>query len=94
MNLLLFSDDDRLETNKIAVRGRRLKHLRQVHRANAGDKLRIGEIGGLTGEGEILAIREEVATLAVALACPSPEKRPPTPVLALPRPQMLSRIRP
>ena len=92
MNLLLFSDDDRLETNTIAVRGRRLKHLRQVHRANAGDKLRIGEIGGLTGEGEILAISEEVATLAVALDCPSPEKLPLTLVLALPRPKMLRRI--
>jgi RsmE family RNA methyltransferase len=92
LNLLLFSADDRLEGDKISVRGRRLKHLRQVHRANAGDRLRVGEIGGLIGEGEILDINEDVANLTVVLDYAPPDKLPLSLVLALPRPKMLRRI--
>lgn len=92
MNLLLFSNDDRLEADKIAVQGRRLEHLRQVHRANVGDTLRVGEIDGLTGTGEILDINADVATLAVSLQHSPPDKLPLCLVLALPRPKMLRRI--
>ena len=92
MNLLLFSKDDRLEADKIAIQGRRLEHLQQVHRAHVGDRLRVGEIDGLTGEGEILDINAEVATLAISLQHSPPDKLPLRLVLALPRPKMLRRI--
>jgi RsmE family RNA methyltransferase len=92
LNLLLFSNEDRLEANKVAVQGRRLEHLRQVHRAAVGDKLRIGEIDGLAGEGQILEISEKVAILGVTLDHAPPEKLPLSLVLALPRPKMLRRI--
>ena len=92
MNLILFTDSDRLESSKIALRGRRLQHLRQIHRANSGDILRVGEIDGLMGEGEILEINDEFATLAISLHQPPPEKLPLSLVLALPRPKMLRRI--
>ena len=92
MNLILFTDSDRLESSKIVLRHRRLQHLRQIHRANSGDILRVGEIGGLMGEGEILQINDEFATLAIALHQPPPEKLPLSLVLALPRPKMLRRI--
>ena len=81
-----------MEPNKIALRGRRLQHLRQIHRANSGDILRVGEIGGLMGEGEILEINDEFATLAISLHQPPPDKLPLRLVLALPRPKMLRRI--
>ena len=92
MNLILFTDSDRLESSKIALRGRRLQHLRQIHRANSGDILRVGEIDGLMGEGEILEINDDFATLAISLHQPPPEKLPLSLVLALPRPKMLRRI--
>ena len=92
MNLILFTDGDRLEPSKIALRGRRLQHLRQIHRANSGDILRVGEIGGLMGEGEILEINDEFATLAISLHQSPPDKLPLSLVLALPRPKMLRRI--
>ena len=81
-----------MESNKIALRGRRLQHLRQIHRANSGDILRVGEIDGLMGEGEILEINDEFATLAISLHQSPPDKLPLSLVLALPRPKMLRRI--
>jgi 16S rRNA (uracil1498-N3)-methyltransferase len=92
LNLILFTDGDRLEPSKIALRGRRLQHLRQIHRANSGDILRVGEIDGLMGEGEILEINDEFATLAISLHQSPPDKLPLSLVLALPRPKMLRRI--
>lgn len=92
MNLLLFNDSDRLTLNQIVVRGRRLQHLRQVHRAKIEDTLRVGEIDGLMGDGEILEINDDSAILGVTLHQLPPEKLPLRLVLALPRPKMLRRI--
>ena len=92
MNLILFTDGDRVESNKIALRGRRLQHLRQIHRANSGDILRVGEINGLMGKGEILEINDAFATLSISLDQLPPKKLPLRLVLALPRPKMLRRI--
>ncbi len=95
MNLLLFSDADRLDAadaNIVTVCDRRLQHLRQVHRACVGDTLRVGEINGMMGEAEILRINDSVAVLAVELNQPPPPKLPLCLVLALPRPKMLRRI--
>jgi RsmE family RNA methyltransferase len=92
LNLLLFSDDDRGADNTIVVRDRRLQHLQQVTRSTVGDTLRVGAIGGLMGEGQILAISDTQATLAVSLDQQPPAKLPLRLVLALPRPKMLRRI--
>ena len=92
MNLLLFTRDDRLEGERIRVRDRRLEHLLTVHRAAIGDSLRVGEIGGRIGSGEILALDRDGATLAVALDSEPPPKLPLVLVLALPRPKMLRRV--
>ncbi|CAA0123710.1 Ribosomal RNA small subunit methyltransferase E [Halioglobus japonicus] len=92
MNLLLFTGADRLDETRIAVHDRRLQHLLQVHRAQPGDTLRVGEINGLMGEAEILQIDDKAAVLAVALDQPPPPKLPLRLILALPRPKMLRRI--
>jgi RsmE family RNA methyltransferase len=92
LNLLLFSTEDRLDADRIVVLDRRLTHLRQVARATVGDVLRVGQIDGLMGEGHILAIDDDRATLSVTLHQPPPPKLPLCLVLALPRPKMLRRI--
>jgi RsmE family RNA methyltransferase len=92
LNLLLFCDDDRIDASRIRVCDRRLNHLRTVHRANVGDRLRVGEIDGLMGEAQILEIDQASAVLAVTLDQPPPQKLPLTLVLALPRPKMLRRV--
>lgn len=92
MNLLLFTDADRLEHDRISVSDYRLLHLLQVHRAKCGDQLRVGELGGLVGSGDIVELNSERAVLAVTLDEPPPTKLPLQLVLALPRPKMLRRI--
>lgn len=92
MNLLLFSGEDRLAGNRVRVTDRRLQHLRQVLRASVGDALRVGELDGQMGSGEVLEISEEQAILAVDLDQLPPARLPLCLVLALPRPKMLRRI--
>ena len=92
MNLLLFTDSDRFGENRITIQDRRLQHLLQVHRAKVGDQVRVGELGGLMGSGDILQLGNECAVLAIALDQPPPAKLPLSLVLALPRPKMLRRI--
>jgi RsmE family RNA methyltransferase len=92
LNLILFTAGDRQGAAEIVLRDHRLKHLRHVHRANVGDTLRVGEVGGLMGKGEVLQIDEDRATLAISLDQLPPEKLPLCLVLALPRPKMLRRI--
>lgn len=92
MNLLLFTRDDRVDGQRIAVTDHRLRHLLEVHRAGAGDTLRVGELGGLMGEAVIEIIDSKQAMLRVDLDTPPPAKLALRLVLALPRPKMLRRI--
>ncbi|MDA7084828.1 16S rRNA (uracil(1498)-N(3))-methyltransferase [Pseudomonas sp. SA3-5] len=92
MNLLLLEDDDFVAADRALLRGRRLKHLHDVHRAEAGDSLRVGRLDGLMGTGQLLRLDASEAELSVALDQPAPAKLPITLLLALPRPKMLRRI--
>ncbi len=62
-----------------------------MHRAEGGNSLRVGRIGGLMGRRPLLALEAQQAELRVALDQPPPAKLPLTLVLALPRPKMLKR---
>ncbi len=92
MNLLLFERCELDGDGHLAVCGSRLAHIREVHGKSAGDSIRVGEVGGQTGEADILACDEQQALLAPRLDALPPEKLPVTLVLALPRPKMLRRI--
>lgn len=92
MNLLLLEDGDFIAEDRVRLSGRRLKHLLEVHRAEAGDSLRIGRLNGLMGSGQLLHLDEQYAELSVLLDQPAPEKLPITLLLALPRPKMLRRV--
>lgn len=92
MNLLLFTDSDRTGPEEIQVKDRRLNHLIEVHKAQIGDRVRVGELGGKIGRGEIVELNTEIATLKIQLTDSPPEKHPVKLILALPRPKMLRRI--
>ncbi|MHC5347706.1 16S rRNA (uracil(1498)-N(3))-methyltransferase [Metapseudomonas furukawaii] len=92
MNLLLLEDADFIAANRARLEGRRLKHLHEVHRAEAGDSLRVGRLGGSMGQGHLLRLDPDMAELEVTLDQPPPAKLPLTLLLALPRPKMLRRV--
>ena len=58
MNLLLLEDGDFSAEDRVLLHGRRLKHLNEVHRAEAGDSLRLGRLGGAMGSGRILRLEQ------------------------------------
>jgi RsmE family RNA methyltransferase len=92
MNLLLLEDADFVAADRAVLEGRRLKHLHEVHRAETGDQLRVGRLGGAMGRGTLLALDAQHAELQVELDQPPPAKLPLTLLLALPRPKMLKRV--
>ena len=91
MNLLLLDDADFVSADRAVLHDRRL-HLHEVHRAENGDTLRVGRLGGWMGEGRLLKLDASEATLEVRFDQPPPAKLPITLLLALPRPKMLRRV--
>lgn len=92
MNVLLFQPGACNDAGQLRVMGRQLQHLRDVHRASPGDSLRVGEINGQLGSGEILTLEDDHALLQVTLDQPPPLRLPVVLVVALPRPKMLRRL--
>lgn len=92
MNLLLLEDADFVGADRVILRDRRLRHLQEVHRAEAGDCLRVGHLGRAMGEGRLLRLDAGVAELQVTFDREPPAKLPLTLLLALPRPKMLRRV--
>jgi 16S rRNA U1498 N3-methylase RsmE len=66
--------------------------MQEVHRAAVGDSLRVGRIGGLMGNAQLLRLEAREAELEVTFDQPPPAKLPLTLLLALPRPKMLRRV--
>ncbi|WP_152219557.1 16S rRNA (uracil(1498)-N(3))-methyltransferase [Pseudomonas sp. SCB32] len=92
MNLLLLDDADFVAADRVILRDRRLTHMREVHRAESGDRMRVGRLGGLMGEGRLLRLEANEAELQVSFDLGPPAKLPITLLLALPRPKMLRRV--
>lgn len=92
MNLLLLDDADFVAADRVILRDRRLTHMQEVHRAESGDRMRIGRLGGLMGEGRLLRLEANEAELQVSFDQAPPAKLPLTLLLALPRPKMLRRV--
>jgi len=91
VNLLLLDTADFIADDRVLLRDRRLTHLQQVHRAEAGEQLRVGRVGGNMGSGQLLRLDAHEAELQVSFDQPPPAKLPVTLLLALPRPKMLRR---
>jgi RsmE family RNA methyltransferase len=66
--------------------------VREVHRAEAGDTLKTGLLGGFMGSGLVTRLDSDCLELELALDQPPPPKLPLTLILALPRPKVLNRV--
>jgi 16S rRNA (uracil1498-N3)-methyltransferase len=92
VNIVLLHVEDWLSDAVAVVRDRRAVHLREVLRAAVGDRIRVGQLGGLCGHGVIEALDAAGVRLRVELTEPPPTRHRFDIVLALPRPKMLRRI--
>jgi len=91
MNLILLFDGDFIAADRVRLSGRRAAHIRDVHRAAAGDELTIGIANGRIGRGRVLRMDDEIE-MEVVLDRDPPPPLPLTLVLALPRPKVLNRV--
>jgi RsmE family RNA methyltransferase len=93
MNLVLLRAEDFVAGSRLVrLDGRRLEHVRSVHRAQAGDELRVGVLNGQVGRGLVARVSEHELVLEVVLEHDPPAPLPVTLVLALPRPKTLRRV--
>lgn len=101
MNLLLVEEGDldsapgteRSGAARAVVGGERLRHVRKVLRADVGDTLEVGRLGGGIGCGRIVELSRERVVLELGpLDREPPKPLPVTLVLALPRPKFVGRI--
>jgi RsmE family RNA methyltransferase len=92
VNLILLEAADFVAADRVVLRDRRLKHIQEVHRAEAGEHLRVGLLGGEMGQGQLMRLEASEVELHITLQQPPPDKLPVTLLLALPRPKMLRRV--
>jgi 16S rRNA (uracil1498-N3)-methyltransferase len=93
VNLLLIEPSEMLAEGMARVEGRKARHLREVLGKGEGGTVRVGELGGLLGEGVIERVDADgSAIVRYAVTEPPPPASPVQLVLALPRPPMLRRI--
>jgi RsmE family RNA methyltransferase len=91
VNLILIEPHE-LNGSLARLTGRRLEHIREVHRAGAGDELAVGMVGGLCGRGRVLSISAEGCEIEVDLHTPPPAPAAVTLLLAMPRPKVFGRV--
>jgi len=92
MNLILLEPEDFTARGRARLGGRRLVHVRDQIRAVPGDVLRVGELGGMLGQGRILSLSDGELELEVQLDAAPPPPSPVSLVLALPRPPSLRKV--
>jgi len=103
VNLVLLEDEDFVgggvgvangegEGDRIRLTGRRLQHVRDVHRAERGDVLRVGRLGGRVGRGRVTLLDESALEMEIELDGEPPPPLDVTLTLALPRPPVLRRV--
>lgn len=91
MNLILLYDTDFIDEDRVRLTDYRAEHIRKVHRAVSGDRLKTGLLNGRMGYGEILACDNHEVVLQACFDQLPPAPLPLTLILALPRPRMLAR---
>lgn len=94
MNLLLLFDEDFLPDGTARLTGRRAQHAREVLRAEPGETLRVGRLGGLVGTAEVLENTPGVLHLRPTLTEPPPTRASVDLLLAIPRPKALKKVLP
>lgn len=92
MNIVLIHASELTGDGMAVVCDQRAVHIREVLRAQVGDSLRVGLLGGACGQGRIESLDDHGVQLRLRLNEAPPARHPFDIVLALPRPKMLRRM--
>jgi RsmE family RNA methyltransferase len=92
VNLILLFDDDFVAPSRVRLSGRRLQHVRDVHRATIGEDLVVGIANGRVGRGTVTRLDDDAVEMDVVLDRHAPPPLALTLILALPRPKVLNRV--
>ena len=92
MNLILLRRADFTSEQLAVITGRRARHVLEVHRAEVGDSLSVGELGGKIGTGIVRALDDQAVTFEVELTHEPPPPSGLELLLAMPRPKILRRV--
>jgi RsmE family RNA methyltransferase len=92
MNLILLFESDFIAPDRVRLTDRRLRHIRDVHQPEPGQRLKVGLLDGAIGSGIVSTLNEREAILEeIRLDGEPPAPLPLTLILALPRPKMFKR---
>ena len=93
MNILLFRDQEIDADQLVSINdSRRQNHLHKVLKVQVGDQLRVGQINGQVGIGEIIQHDQKSTLVRIMLSQTGPKALPLSILLVIPRPKMLRRI--
>jgi 16S rRNA (uracil1498-N3)-methyltransferase len=92
MNSILLFDSDFTSPTTVRLTGRRLAHVALVHKAAAGDTLKVGLLGGKLGQGRVVLLDDTALELELTLDRDPPPPLAATLVVALPRPKSMRRV--
>lgn len=92
MNIVLLEPGDYIDNDRVRLIDQRAQHIREILGAEIHSIIKIGNVNGRLGSGEIVRIDDNAIELCVQLERDPPPKLPLTIILALPRPKMLKRI--
>lgn len=92
MNLILLVPADFEADGTVRLAGRRARHVHEVHRAAAGDRLVVGRLNGLVGTGTVLSATPDEVRMEVVLHDAPPPSAGLDLLLAMPRPKVLRRV--
>jgi len=92
MNVILFDAREIAAAIRLDAADRRALHIGSVLRAQPGDEVRVGIIGGRLGHATVKHVGTDVSLEDVVLDADPPPPLPVTLLLALPRPKVLNRV--
>jgi len=91
LNYVLLERGDFIGDDRVCLKGRRLRHIREILGSDTSDELRVGVIDGKIGRGRIEHVDAESLDMIVHLDADPPAPLPLRLILALPRPKVLNR---
>ena len=92
MNLVILFKEDFTDELHAVLKGRRAKHIIDVHRAEKGKALKTGLLNSEMGTGIVTEITDDSVELEVKLSTPPPPAPPITLISALPRPKSFRKV--